>query len=333
MYREAFSIKAAKPVAILVLLLISVAVAAADDPLPSWNNGESKKAIMSFVEAVTTEGKDFVPVSQRIATFDNDGTLWAEQPVYFPFLFVFHQIGQQAKSHPEWKTTEPYQSILAGDYKKVLTGDQEALFGLLIQTSTGMTQAQFRTQVKDWIENYRHPTTHRKLTEMVYQPMLELLDYLRANEFKVYIVSGGPVDLMRPWVKSVYGIPAEQVIGSRFKKAFQLEGDKVTIQRLPEFEFVNDKEGKPESIDSFIGKRPIAAFGNSDGDLAMMQYTMAGPGKRFAMYIHHTDSQREWAYDRESKIGKLDKGLDEAKARGWTVVDMKNDWLKVFPTR
>lgn len=314
------------------LIVCSVSVNAKKiDPLPSWQEGASKKSIMNFVQAVTSEGKDFVPVADRIATFDNDGTLWAEQPMYFPLMFVFYEINKQADKHPQWKTTEPYKSVLAGDYKKAMQGGHKAMFDMLLTTSTGMDQKTFKAQVTDWIENYRHPTTKRKLTSMVYQPMLELLDYLRSNQFKVFIVSGGPVDLMRPWATAIYGIPSEQIIGSRMKKTFQmLEGD-ISIQRLPEFEYENDKEGKPVSIDMFIGKRPIAAFGNSDGDLAMLQYTMAGPGKRFAMYVHHTDAQREWAYDRESSIGKLDKGLDEAKKFGWTVVDMKKDWKVVFP--
>ncbi|NRB38954.1 MAG: haloacid dehalogenase-like hydrolase [Pseudomonadales bacterium] len=316
---------------LLFIPISSPSLAKNNVPLPSWAEGESRQSLIDFVQAVTTEGKDFVPVAQRIATFDNDGTLWAEQPIYFPLLFVFNVIQEQAAQHPEWNTTEPYQSILAGDYKKVLAGGHEALFALLIKTSTGMNQKTFRKQVTHWIENYRHPTTHRKLTNMAYQPMLELLDYLRANQFKVYIVSGGPVDLMRPWTQSVYGIPSEQVIGSRMQKQFKFEDGKTSIERLPKFEFNNDKDGKPVSIDAFIGKRPIAAFGNSDGDLAMLQYTMAGEGRRFAMFIHHTDAQREWAYDRESHIGKLDKGLDAAKKNGWTVVDMKKDWLQVFP--
>jgi len=301
------------------------------DPLPSWNEGKSKQAILEFVAKVTKQGApEFVPAAERIATFDNDGTLWAEQPLYFQFLFALDRVKVLAPQHPEWKDKEPFASLLRGDTKAALAGGEKALLEIVLATHAGTTTEEFEAIVKDWIATARHPTTKRPYTEMVYQPMLELLAYLRANEFKTYIVSGGGIEFMRPWVQRVYGIPPEQVIGSSIKTKYEMRGGKLVLVRLPELEFLDDKEGKPVAIQKFIGRRPIAAFGNSDGDLQMLQWTAAGSGPHLCLYVHHTDAAREWAYDRESAVGRLDKGLDEAAARGWTVVDMKQEWKSVF---
>jgi len=301
-------------------------------PLPSWNDTASTKAIVAFVERVTKSGsRDFVPVAERIATFDNDGTLWAEQPMYVQAAFALDRVKALAPHHPEWKDTEPFASLLKGDLKGAFAGGEPAIAQIVMQTHAGMTTDEFNAIVTDWIATARHPKTGRLYTEMVYQPMLELLAYLRANGFKTFIVSGGGIEFMRPWAERVYGIPPEQVIGSSIKTTFDLREGKPVLVRLPEVNFVDDKAGKPVGINAHIGRRPIAAFGNSDGDLQMLQWTAAGSGARFCLYVHHTDADREWAYDRQSHVGGLDKGLDEAAARGWTVVDMKADWKAVFP--
>ncbi|MBI3485281.1 MAG: haloacid dehalogenase-like hydrolase, partial [Acidobacteria bacterium] len=290
------------------------------------------KSIMEFVARVTKPGSpDFVPVPQRIAVFDNDGTLWAEQPMYFPVLFIFDRIKALAPQHPEWKEKEPFASVLKGDLKSALAGGEHALMEMAMATHAGMTTEEFKQIVKDWLATAKHPVTKRQYTEMVYQPMLEVLAYLRANGFKTFIVSGGGIEFMRVWTEKVYGIPPEQVVGSSIKTKFEMRDGKPVLVRLPELNFYDDKDGKPVGINQHIGRRPVAAFGNSDGDLQMLQYTAAGSGTRFCLYIHHTDAEREWAYDRQSSIGRLDKGLDEAQARGWTVVDMKKDWKRVFP--
>jgi len=315
-----------------VLLLAVVGAYAQNDPLPSWNDGKAKQSIITFVEKVTKPGSpDFVPVPERIAVFDNDGTLWAEQPMYFQAFFVFDRIKALAPQHPEWKDKEPFASVLKGDVKSALAGGDRALMEMVMATHTGMTSEEFAKIVKDWIATAKHPMTKRPYTEMVYQPMLELLAYLRANGFKTFVVSGGGIEFMRPWTENVYGIPPEQVIGSSGKTKFELRDGKPVLVRLPELNFVDDKGGKPVGINQHIGRRPIAAFGNSDGDLQMLQWTAAGTGARFCLYVHHNDAAREWAYDRQSHIGTLDKGLDEANARGWTVVSMKDDWKTVFP--
>jgi hypothetical protein len=302
------------------------------DPLPSWNDGEARGAIVAFVEKVTKPGSpDFVPLAERIATFDNDGTLWAEQPMYFQLLFALHRVGVLAPEHPEWKEKEPFASLLKGDVKGALAGGEHAIGQIVMATHAGMTTDEFEKIVKDWIATAKHPTTKRPLTEMVYQPMLELLAYLRANDFKTFIVSGGGIEFMRPWTEKVYGIPPEQVVGSSGKTKYEMRDGKPVLLKLPAVDFIDDKAGKPIGIQAHIGRRPIAAFGNSDGDLEMLQWTAAGSGARFCLYIHHTDAEREWAYDRTSHIGRLDKGLDEAKAKGWTVVSMKDDWKTVFP--
>jgi phosphoserine phosphatase len=311
-------------------LLLFVNTAFAADPLPSWNDTAPKKAIVAFVEDVTKPGSlDFVPVDQRIATVDNDGTLWSEQPMFFQCYFTFDRINALAPQHPEWKSEEPFASILKGDLKSALAGGQAAFLKMMIATQSGVTTDEFEKAVTDWIATARHPETKRLYTQMVYQPMLELLAYLRANGFKTYIVSGGSIDFMRPWSQKVYGIPPEQVIGSSIKMKFELRNGIPVIVGLPELNLFTAGNGKPIGIESTIGRRPIASFGNSDNDLPMMQWTAAGRGAHFCLFVHHTDAQREWAYDRNTS-DPFDKGLDEALAKGWSVVDMKNDWKIIY---
>ncbi len=279
------------------------------NPLPSWNDGAAKGAITDFVGRVTHEtGPDFVPAPERIATFDNDGTLWAEQPIYVQFAFMIDRVRALASKHPDWKRRQPFKTVLDGDHKALAALDARELLTLMAATHTNMTTDDFTTAVSDWIATARHPRFDRPYTDLVYQPMVELLRYLRANGFKTFIVSGGGVEFMRPWAERAYGIPPEQVVGS--------SGD--------------DGPGKPVGINRFIGRRPIFAFGNSDGDQQMLQWTADSSGARFMGLVHHTDVEREWAYDRQSHVGKLDRALDEAKTRGWTVVDMKRDWRTVF---
>jgi phosphoserine phosphatase len=326
--------------ALLFTLALATGLGRAADPatalgtglLPSWNDGNTKQAIMHFVERVTTPGgNDFVPPAERIAVFDNDGCLWAEQPAYFQALFVFDRIKALAPQHPEWRTQEPFASVLKGDVKAALAGGEKALLEMVMATHAGMSTGEFEQVVRDWLATARHPTTGKPFTEMVYQPMLELLAYLRVNGFKTFIVSGGGIEFMRPWAEQVYGIPPEQVIGSSIKTRFELRDGKPVLVRLPEINFIDDKAGKPVGIQQHIGRRPIAAFGNSDGDLQMLQWTTAGSGARFALLVHHTDAAREWSYDRSSSIGKLDQALEAARSAGWTVVDMKNDWKTIYP--
>ena len=315
-----------------VLAFVSLATAQTVDLLPSWNDGKAKQSINAFVAKVTKAGSpDFVPPAERIATFDNDGTLWAEQPMYFQLLFALDRVKVLAPQHPEWKGKEPFASLLKGDVKGALTGGEHAMLEIVTATHSGMTTEEFEKIVKDWIATAKHPTTKRPYTEMIYQPMLEVLAYLRTNGFKTFIISGGGIEFMRPWTEKVYGIPPEQVVGSSIKTQFEMRNGKPVLVRLSELNFMDDKEGKPVGINSHIGRRPIAAFGNSDGDLQMLQWTTAGQGPRFALYVHHTDVKREWAYDRKSSIGRLDQGLDEAQAKGWTVVDMKQDWKVIYP--
>lgn len=318
----------------LVALLAGLGAHAQSDPLPSWNAGPHKEAIVAFVRAVTvTSSPKFVPPQERIATFDNDGTLWGEWPMYVQAAFTFDRVKALAPQHPEWTSREPFASVLKGDRSAVLAGGHRALLEIWLATHAGMTSEAFDQTVKDWIATARHPKTGRLYTEMVYQPMLELLAYLRANGFKTFLVSGGGVEFMRPWTETAYGIPPEQVIGSSLKTRFAMRNGKPVLMRLPEVNFDDDNEGKAVAIDRNIGRRPIAAFGNSDGDLQMLQWTAAGPGPRFCLFVHHTDAVREYAYDRNSPIGTLDQGLDEAARRGWTVVDMKKDWNTIYPTR
>jgi len=313
------------------LLLAGGCATVRTDPLPSWNDGSVKQTIVGFVLKVTTPGTpDFVPAPERIATFDNDGTMWAEQPLYSQMFFVLDRVKTLAPQHPEWRTTEPFASVLKGDIKGALAGGDKALLGLVVATSTGITTAEYETLVSDWLATAKHPRFNQPYTGMVYQPMVELVAYLRANGFKTFIVSGGGVEFMRPWTEKAYGIPPEQVVGSSAKVQYEMRAGKPVLMQLPELGFIDDGPGKPVGINLHIGRRPIFAFGNSDGDLQMLQWTAAGAGARFMGIVHHTDAVREWAYDRDSSIGRLDKALDEAQAKGWTVVDMKRDWGVVF---
>ena len=315
-----------------VLLSAGLATAQTADPLSSWNDGKAKQSIIEFVAKVAKQGSpDFVPPAERIAVFDNDGTLWSEQPMYFQLIFAIDRVKALAPEHPEWKDKAPFSSLLKGDVKAALAGGEHAILEIIMATHAGMTTAEFEQIVKAWITTAKHPTTKRPFTEMIYQPMLEVLAYLRTNGFKTFIVSGGGIEFMRPWTEKVYGIPPEQVIGSSIKTKFEMQDGRPVLLRLPELNFFDDKEGKPVGINQHIGRRPIAAFGNSDGDLQMLQWTTVGQGPRFALYVHHTDGEREWAYDRKSSIGSLDKGLDEAQAKGWTVVNMKRDWKFIYP--
>ena len=319
------------PVALICALGAGWTSGQAADPLPSWNDGAVKIAIVAFVKRVTKEGTpDFVPPAERITVLDNDGTLWAEQPMYFQLAFALDRVKALAPQHPEWKEKEPFASLLKGDVKAALAGGERAILEMVMATHAGMTTDEFEKIVKDWSMTAKHPKTGMLFTDMVYQPMLELLAYLRANGFKTYIVSGGGIEFMRPWAEKVYGIPPEQVVGSSGKTKFELRDGHPALIKLPEIGSIDDKEGKPININLHIGRRPIMACGNSDGDLQMLQWTSAGAGPRFALIVHHTDAEREWAYDRQSHIGKLDKALDEANTRGWTVVDMSKDWKKVF---
>ena len=315
-----------------LLALGAVGPLAAQDPLPSWNDTAPKKAILEFVGRVTKAGSaDFVPPAERIATFDNDGCLWAEQPMYFQLAFALDRVKALAPQHPEWNTQEPFKSLLAGDLKGVLAGGEKGLFQIVMASHAGTTTDEFAKVVQDWTKTARHAKTGRAYTEMVYQPMLELLAYLRQNGFKTFIVSGGGIEFMRAWAEGVYGIPPEQTVGSTIATKFEMRPSGPVLLREPKADFVDDGPGKPVGIQRHIGRRPIFALGNSDGDLQMLQWTAAGGGARFAGIVHHTDAAREWAYDRTSHIGKLDKALDEAAAKKWTVVDMKTDWKKVFP--
>jgi phosphoglycolate phosphatase-like HAD superfamily hydrolase len=302
------------------------------DPLPSWNDGPAKQAIVAFVARVTAQsGGDFVPIGQRIATFDNDGTLWSEQPVYFQFAYALDRIRVMSKDHPDWKDKQPYKAVLEGDHATLAALGDKGTMELMAATHSGMTVDAFAKDVAEWMHTARHPRFNRPYSDMVYQPMLELLAYLRANGFKTFIVSGGGVEFMRPWVESVYGIPPEQVVGSSGKVQYRLVNDRPELLKLPQVEFVDDGPGKPAGINRFIGRRPVFAAGNSDGDLQMLQWTTLNDGPRFAMIVHHTDAAREWAYDRTSSVGKLDKALDEAQKRGWLLVDMKTDWKVIYP--
>ncbi|TIN48125.1 MAG: haloacid dehalogenase-like hydrolase [Mesorhizobium sp.] len=300
--------------------------------LPSWNEGAAKSAITDFVSRITTEGgPDFVAPAERIAVFDNDGTLWTEQPMYFQLAFAIDRVRAMAPEHPEWKDAEPFKSLLAGDLQGVLASGQKGLDEIMAATHAGMTTNEFAATAREWMATARHPKFDRPYNKLIYQPMVELLEYLRTSGFKTFIVSGGGVEFMRPWVEQAYGIPPEQVVGSSGVVTYDLNGDKPVLRKEAKIEFVDDGPGKPVGINRFIGRRPVFAAGNSDGDLQMLQWTTLNDGPRFALIVHHTDVEREFAYDRESHIGKLDKALDEAGIRGWTVVDMKADWKTVYP--
>ena len=307
--------------------------AMAGDPLPSWNDSATKKSIMDFVSRLTeSAGPDYVAPEQRVATFDNDGTLWAEQPMYFQLAFIVDRVKTLAPQHPEWKVAQPFQAILENDLAVLTPADEKGMVELVAATHSGMTTDEFTKIVTNWIATARHPRFKRLYTELIYQPMVELLAYLRANGFKTFIVSGGGIEFMRPWVEKAYGIPPEQVVGSSGVTKFQIRTDgKPELMKEPGIEFVNDGPGKPVGINRFIGRRPLFAFGNSDGDLEMLQWTAASGGRRFMGLVHHTDAEREFAYDRKSSFGRLERALDEARAKGWCVVDMKTDWRRVFP--
>jgi phosphoserine phosphatase len=316
----------------LTTLLALASTAAAADPLPSWNDGQTKQTIVQFVEEVTTQdGPKFVHPAERIAVFDNDGTLWAEQPMYFQLAFALDRVKAQAPQHPEWKDQEPFKSVLADDLAGVAAGGKKGLLALVAATHGGMTSEEFEKTVRDWVATAKHPRFKRPYTDLVYQPMLELLAYLRANDFKTYIVSGGGIEFVRTFAEPVYGVPPEQVIGSSVKTRYEVRDGRPVIARLGEIDFIDDKAGKPVGIHKFIGRRPLMAFGNSDGDFEMLEWTTSGTGPRFGLIIHHDDALREWAYDRESHVGRLKRGLEEGPQRGWVIASIQRDWKVVFP--
>ncbi len=316
----------------IVGLLFAQAVVAADNPLSSWNDGPAKKAILEFVAAVTDENtKDYVPAEERIAVFDNDGTLWVEYPMYTQVLFALDRVKKLAPQHPEWKTKQPFKALLEGDMKTVGASGMKGLMELIMASHAGMSGDGFEQEVAKWLATARHPHLDCLYKECLYQPQLELLAYLRANEFKTFIVSGGGIQFMRPMTLKAYGIPPWQVVGSSIVSEFKTRDGKPAVVRMPKIDFIDDKAGKPVGIYQHIGRRPILAFGNADADMQMIQYTMAGEGRRLGLFLHYTDADREYAYDRDSHVGKLDKALDQADANGWIVVDMKNDWNRVFP--
>jgi len=316
----------------VVCALAASPALAQTDPLPSWNDGPAKQAIVGFVEKVTDkEAKDYIPPEDRIATFDNDGTLWVEKPIYVQLAFALDRVKALAPEHPEWKDKQPFKAVLEGDMKTVAASGEKGIAELVMATHAGMAPAEFQKIVGDWLATAKDQRFKRGYTKLVYQPMLELLSYLRDNGFTTYIVSGGGIEFVRNFSEPVYGIPPAQVVGSSIKTKYEVVDGKPTLIRLPEMNFVNDKTGKPIGINQHIGQRPIAAFGNSDGDYQMLDWTTSGEGPRFGLIVHHTDAEREYAYDRDSSVGRLDKALDDAPAKGWVVVDMKNDWKQVFP--
>ena len=319
-------------VALVALLLVVPASAQEADPLPSWNDGPTKEAIVAFVEKVTDEGgADYVPPADRIATFDNDGNLWAEKPVYFQLLFAIDRVKALAPEHPEWKDKQPFKAAIEGDMETLAKSGHEGIAELVMASHAGMSTQQFQQIVSDWLATAEHPRFKRKYTDLIYQPMLELLSYLRNNGFTTYIVSGGGIEFVRNFSEEKYGIPPAQVVGSSIKTKYEVIDGEPTLMRLAEMNFINDKEGKPIGINQHIAQRPIFASGNSDGDYQMLEWTTAGEGPSFGLILHHTDPEREYAYDRDSSVGRLDKALDDAPAKGWVVVDMKNDWNRVFP--
>ena len=316
----------------LPLIIFLTLPAWAADPLPSWNEGPSKKQIIEFVQAVTVEGsRDYVKPAERIAVFDNDGTLWTEQPAYFEVLFAFDEIKRLAPQHPDWKTTQPFKAVLDGDHQALAQSGMDGLLKIIGATHTGISTEAFIDNARAWLKQARHPKTGKPYNQMIYQPMLEMLDYLRSQQFKTYIVSGGDTAFMRAFAEQVYGVPPEQVIGSSFVTQYQLKDGTPHILRTAKLAHNDDGPGKPQSIDAIIGRRPILAFGNSDGDLQMLQWTAAGTGRRLMGLVHHTDAKREWAYDRNSQVGRLDKALDLARTQHWTVVDMTSEWRRVYP--
>jgi phosphoserine phosphatase len=318
-------------IAFLVVILLGGVARAAEDPLPSWNETPARAAIVEFVQAVATPGSpEFVVPEERIAVFDNDGTLWVEQPIYTQLAFAMDRVKALAPEHPEWASEQPFKAVLENDRAALADAGIEGIVHLVMATHAGTTTDEFAATVASWLATARHPRFDRRYTALVYQPMLELLTYLRANGFTTWIVSGGGIEFVRPWTESVYGVPPEQVIGSSIETRFEIHDGVPVLVRLPEVDFIDDKAGKPVAINKFIGRRPIAAFGNSDGDLQMLQWTTFAPGRRFGLIVHHDDAEREYAYDRDSHVGRLDKALDAAPSSGWTVVSMKNDWKAIF---
>ncbi len=322
-----------RSLALVAALALAVPAAAQTDPLPSWNDTPTKAAILDFVARVTDEGgADFVPIPDRIATFDNDGTLWVEHPVYTQLAFALDRVKALAPEHPEWATTQPFQAVLDSDMKALAAAGEHGLLEIVAATHAGMSTADFEAIVTDWIASARHPKFDRPYTQLVYQPMIELMDHLRASGFETFIVSGGGIEFMRPWTEPVYGVPPQNVVGSSIKTEFQIVDGKPVLMRLPAIDFIDDKAGKPVGINAHIGKRPIAAFGNSDGDFEMLQFTtMGADAPRLGAIVHHTDAVRKYAYDRDTAFGRLDKALDAAPAQGWVVIDMARDWKTVFP--
>lgn len=317
-----------------LVLLCLTSLCRAQPALPSWNEGKSRQAIESFVQRVTTPGSpDFVPPADRIAVFDNDGTLWSEQPMYVQLAFAIDRVNALAPQHPEWTERAPFNAALKRDLKGLAAAGERGLMELVMATHAGMTADEFEQIVKDWIATAKHPRYQRPYTECVYQPMRELLDYLRAHGFKTFIVSGGGIEFMRPWAEAVYGVPPEQVVGSSIKLKYEVRNGRPVLLRLPEIDFIDDRAGKPVGIHRQIGRRPIFAAGNSDGDFEMLEYVTSGSGPRFGLLVHHTDDQREVAYDRQSPFGRLDKALDAAAERGWTLIDIREDWKQVFPEK
>ena len=302
------------------------------DPLPSWNEGKTKAAIIDYIKDVTNkESANFIPEIDRIATFDNDGNLWSEQPAYFQLFFAMDRVKELAKDHPEWQNKQPFKAVLENDMKTLIASGEKGIMELIMATHAGITTDEFELLVKNWLETAQHPRFNKPYNQLIYQPMLELLDYLRTNDFKTFIVSGGGIEFMRPWVEEAYGIPKDQVVGSSIATEYDYNNGSPVIRRLSKIDFIDDKAGKPVGINKFIGRKPVFASGNSDGDLQMMQWTDSNPYKSFQLYLHHTDADREWAYDRESHIGQFNKGLDEALEKGWTIIDMKNDWKTIYP--
>jgi phosphoserine phosphatase len=319
-------------VVLAAALFTSAAHAQSADPLPSWNEGAAKARILAFVQAVTDKaGKDFVVPGDRVATFDNDGTLWCEQPIYVQFAFMLDELRAAAPKHPEWKDNPAFKALAARDHQALAKLGHKPILELLAVANSGMSVAAYDKSIREWLETARHPRFKRPYTDLVYKPMQEVLAYLRANGFKTYIVSGGSIEFMRPWAEKAYGVPPDQVIGTLSQVKFQMKGGEPILMRTPKIDFVDDGPAKPVGIYRNIGQRPLAAFGNSDGDLQMLQFTAAGKGPRLMLIVHHTDAEREYAYDRKSRVGRLDKALDEANAKGWTVVSMKTDWKKIFP--
>ena len=324
--------KNVKTALIVLLVCFSLMGCAVTDPLPSWNEGTAKEAIVEFVEKTTAPGSaDFVEEADRIAVFDNDGTLWAEQPMYFQLAFVLDRLETLALEHPEWKSEQPFKAALENDMKTLHTYGEKGLIELLMATHAGMTTDEFQQISENWLTEARHPRFNRPYTDCIYQPMLELIAYLQANGFQTWIISGGGIEFMRPWTERVYGIPPQQVVGSSIKRKYEIRDGVPVILREPKISFINDKKGKPVGIQQHIGRRPIAAFGNSDGDFQMLEWTTSGEGLRLGLIVHHTDAEREWAYDRKSSIGRLNRGLDEAQQRGWIIADMEKDFKVVFP--